>query len=319
MQSHLDPETVAYIVPFRDGDPGIGDCLKSIKKQLLGLKKEIIAVASGAIIPPFLSDDVKLICEPMPGAARARNKGLESTRARFVAFVDSDTLLSPEWTIRLHRRLQETHAGAAQGKIILESTDPSSLFGQFRRLQNIFHKEGLQNADFRLPVMNSAASYYDRSVTGPLRFNEDLIAVEDMELSWRLLDKRKVNFVYTGEAEARCRYFPESFFHFFRRNFRIGRGYSSLFEPSVREKELMLAQAWVIGELRAFFASPGLARLCRGISAIMFLIGMRYPAIRPQPVSPSSDEWRTIFYDDRIEKVQVSSGQRRSINFKGIL
>lgn len=96
---------VSVVVPVYNVAPFVGACLGSVLAQELpnGNSLEVIAVDDGstdgcaAILAAYARRDARLrvITQANAGLSAARNAGLDASRGRFIAFVDSDDELAP--------------------------------------------------------------------------------------------------------------------------------------------------------------------------------------------------------------------------------
>ncbi|OWK97107.1 hypothetical protein AP75_13000 [Kaistella haifensis DSM 19056] len=98
---------ISVIVPCYNVDPYIAECLESLLAQTYP-NFEVIIVDDGSTdatrdcIQPFLKDKrFKLFNQPNAGLSAARNTGLEAVQGEYIAFLDSDDMLHPEF-LRLH-------------------------------------------------------------------------------------------------------------------------------------------------------------------------------------------------------------------------
>jgi O-antigen biosynthesis protein len=97
--------TASVVVPTRNRPGQVRACLNS----LLALDHpdfEIVLVDNApsdsrtqSLVADEFADDrrVRYLCEPRPGASRARNLGAEHARGEVVAFTDDDAVVDPEW------------------------------------------------------------------------------------------------------------------------------------------------------------------------------------------------------------------------------
>ena len=95
----LPPPRVSVLLPVRDAEPFLGQCLDSLAAQTLP-DFEVVAVddgsrdASGALLAAAARRDPRLrvLTRPREGLVPALNRGLESCRAPYVARLDADDL-----------------------------------------------------------------------------------------------------------------------------------------------------------------------------------------------------------------------------------
>ena len=88
---------LSVIIPVYNKGDYLADCLRSIQAQTLR-DFEIVCVNNNStdcsmnVVKKFAEHDPRIIVaeEKIPGAAAARNKGLDLVRGQFVTFVDAD-------------------------------------------------------------------------------------------------------------------------------------------------------------------------------------------------------------------------------------
>lgn len=108
---------ISIIVPVYNVEPYIETCLNSILTQSLG-DFEVIVVNDGssdnslALCEHIASENpqVKIISQPNQGVSEARNTGISAASGRYIAFVDSDDWVEPEYLELLYRIAQEHDA-----------------------------------------------------------------------------------------------------------------------------------------------------------------------------------------------------------------
>jgi len=94
-------DLVSVVIPVYNAESCIGDTIKSIQAQSY-TNWEIIMVDDGSsdrsveIMKELVTDNISLIEAGKGSAAKARNKGIEAAKGRFIAFLDADDLWDPE-------------------------------------------------------------------------------------------------------------------------------------------------------------------------------------------------------------------------------
>jgi len=118
-QGPVDAPQVAIVVPFYNVVTYLSRCVDSLVAQTIPV--EIILVddgstdASGAIADWYAAkhDFVRVVHQPNRGQGSARNAGIAATRATFVAFVDSDDHVAPDYAKKLLAAIRRTQADIA--------------------------------------------------------------------------------------------------------------------------------------------------------------------------------------------------------------
>jgi glycosyltransferase involved in cell wall biosynthesis len=210
---------VSFIVPAQGRALIVDDTLDSILSQVTKFTYEIIVIVDNCE-QVKKNPNVKVIKSQKLNASIARNLGIREAKGTFLAFVDSDTILAPNWLETLILKLQSGPWIGCQGEIIVSAKKRGTLFSAFRDLSSVSSKNGLVLAEYPLPVLNSAACiYWNRK---EVIFNESISSAEDIELSWRLFTFTPGGFCYVRGALATSYFCPEAFAPFLMRNFRLG-------------------------------------------------------------------------------------------------
>lgn len=188
------PPRVAVIIPARNEQATIGQCLSSLACQRYAGPLEIIIVDDG-------SDDrtreivkerpeVKLLAAGGRGPSYARNLGMASTDAPVVAFTDADCICHPAWVQELVDTLiggRFTGAGGAQ-----RSPEQESRFG--RQVQEFLEAVGfvanyVTQAHQVIPTEHNPTcnvAYRREAVLAVGGFDEAMWPGEDCDLDHRL-------------------------------------------------------------------------------------------------------------------------------------
>ncbi len=93
---------ISVVVPFRNVEEYIGECVKALLSQTYPRdSSEIIMVENnstdGSAEIVRRHPRVRLLRESKPGAYAARNRGVAESRGAIVAFTDSDCAPEPDW------------------------------------------------------------------------------------------------------------------------------------------------------------------------------------------------------------------------------
>ncbi len=164
----------------------IGSILSSTFKDL-----EIILVddgstdGSGAICDSFAGEDrpIRVIHQSNAGASHARNKGLEAATGTFVAFVDSDDLVTP--------RMYEKLVSAAEPGFDIAFCDMFLRFQDCDVAQETFRLGPDRSQTLRNLLLSGIGGgpchmIVRRNLIGDLRFPEHIHSGEDLWFTLRL-------------------------------------------------------------------------------------------------------------------------------------
>ncbi len=188
----LHTPLISVIVPIYNVAAHVGACVQSILDQTLA-DFEVILIDDGAtdgsgdIAMATAQDDprVRLIRQENAGLGAARNTGLAAAAGTFIAFVDSDDTLMPDYLMRLWQTLEHTGgdwvACAIQSNEIAPS-DPSistsfhsAIHGQADLfMHGVPRRYGFDSwSDVVAHFPSAWNKLYRRSLIDGLRFDED--------------------------------------------------------------------------------------------------------------------------------------------------
>jgi glycosyltransferase involved in cell wall biosynthesis len=108
----MENPTVSVVVPVLNREQTIGNCIKSLVRQRLREKFEIIIVDNGSTdntvsIAMAFSDKVRLVRDFARGAYHARNSGVANSAGKLIAFTDSDCIANQDWLSLLVRPFKD--------------------------------------------------------------------------------------------------------------------------------------------------------------------------------------------------------------------
>lgn len=94
------PPDISFVVPARNEAAGIGVCVDALVRQGDSATVEVIVVDNGSTDDTAAianAHGARVVPEPRPGLAHARQAGLMAAHAPILVFVDADTLVPPGW------------------------------------------------------------------------------------------------------------------------------------------------------------------------------------------------------------------------------
>ena len=177
---------ISIIVPIYNVEPYLRRCVDSLLRQTYE-DFELILVddgspdGCGAICDAYAAADyrVRVIHKPNGGLSDARNAGMEMAEGQYIAFVDSDDWVAPEYLARLLAALEGSNADICECDVFrTEGENPASAAAQSPR--EVFHtaaalEQLVHDGVFRQHVWNKL---YRREVINHICFpkgktNED--------------------------------------------------------------------------------------------------------------------------------------------------
>ncbi len=102
---------VSFVIPARNEERFIGDCVDSLRLQSLDVPFEIIVVDNGstdATAAVASKHGARVVFEARAGLAYARQAGLDAARGRYLVYVDADSRLPASWTRDIIARFERS-------------------------------------------------------------------------------------------------------------------------------------------------------------------------------------------------------------------
>jgi cellulose synthase/poly-beta-1,6-N-acetylglucosamine synthase-like glycosyltransferase len=211
------------IVPARNAGRTLGTCLDALAAQRdVPGSWELIVVDDGS------SDDtaavaglfpLRLIRQPHRGAAAARNAGAAAARGGLLVFTDADCRPEPGWLAALAAPFADPGVSVAQGRL---ASDQRALVARFVQAE-YEEKEARMLGRAHVTFADTASAAYRAEVfRASGGFREDLGAVEDTELAFRLAAAGH-RLVMAPDALTYHRH-PADLLAYARRKLRFGAG-----------------------------------------------------------------------------------------------
>ncbi|MGE6630125.1 glycosyltransferase family 2 protein [Bacillus sp. NPDC077027] len=142
---------ISLLVAVYNTSQYVEKCLRSIAEQTFS-EIEVILVNDGStdhsadILEQFTKRDkrFRVIHQPNQGLGAVRNKGIEEAKGEYVAFIDSDDTLDPDYCMKLYERAMATDADVVVSDYFIQfeqsnRTLSTSMFGN----QKVGNKERL--------------------------------------------------------------------------------------------------------------------------------------------------------------------------------
>jgi len=172
----LRPADVAVVVPARNAEGMLAECLDSIVRQGPGELIVVDGLSTDRTLEIARSFGARILSDKGRGLPAARSIGARAASRRAVVLVDADVIL-PDGS--LEALLREFHEGGYTAlQAGLESESGSGYWGQALAEH---HRTGLSRQWFGL-----VATVFDRDALLTHGFDAAFESGEDIELRWRL-------------------------------------------------------------------------------------------------------------------------------------
>ena len=182
---------VSVIIPVRDREDTIERSMLSIlHARYPEGRREIVVVDNGStdrtaqLVRGF---PVRLVSEPRPGLSLARNRGIEESRGKILAFTDADCYVTTRWLEELVAGLRIEDAAAVTGEVVPYPPSTPAEHYSARRKPSIADWQRSQ-AEPWFCFMNTAVrrAAFDR--VGPFDPSFSGVGCEDVDFAWRFFD-----------------------------------------------------------------------------------------------------------------------------------
>lgn len=174
---------VSIIIPVYNAEKWLADCLQSALDQSVA-DIEVIAVDDGstdgslAILRAFADKDPRLkllVNEQNCGQAATRNRGIDSSTGRWLAFLDNDDRLAPEFCRVLLAEAESSGADIVKGRARIIELDGTIHETPLQSQRNIMRKSPLCFNDTWW-----TAIYRAEKIRGSIRHHKDANIAEDL-------------------------------------------------------------------------------------------------------------------------------------------
>jgi lipopolysaccharide/colanic/teichoic acid biosynthesis glycosyltransferase/glycosyltransferase involved in cell wall biosynthesis len=204
---------ISVIIPAKDAEKTIGECLKALVLQegmQLGLDYEVIVVDDGSndrtaeIADGF---SVQVLQQPHRGPAAARNAATKIAQGTILVFTDADCAPSPDWLKNLTQPFIDPQIVGVKGAYLTHQTALVPRFVQLEYEYKDARMRDFSSIDF---IDTFSAAYRKDIFMQNGGFDETFRnpAVEDIEFSFRLA-RKGYRMVFVPQATV---------FHFHDRN-----------------------------------------------------------------------------------------------------
>jgi len=214
---------VSIVVPVRDGEKTIRDCVEALlSSEHPEQRREIVVVDNGskdrtaAIVRAM---PVRYVHEARIGRSHARNRGVNESRGEIIAFTDADCIADPAWIPRLVEAFAPPEVSAVAGEIL--AATPRTGAQRFMAQ----HAPRWQSVVLRLPepFAITANVAFRRQVFGSVGlFDPEFVTAEDVDFGWRFF-AAGLNMVYAPGATVAHRLRP-TVWQLFRQQVGLGYG-----------------------------------------------------------------------------------------------
>ena len=126
---------ISVLIPVHNGAKYLPECLQSVREQTF-TDFEIICINDGStdrtleILRQWQQKEPRLhvITQPNAGVATTRNRLLQEAKGEYIAFVDADDKILPQYLEKLYQAATSTHADITRCCLINLSEDGSQFF-----------------------------------------------------------------------------------------------------------------------------------------------------------------------------------------------
>ena len=191
---------ISIIVPVYKAERFLNECIDSILAQTFP-DFELILVDDGspdscpALCDAAAAKDkrIRVIHKKNGGQSTARNAGLDAARGEWIAFVDSDDTITPDYCAKLYAAVQQTGAqiAACNYRQVDESGQPLKEQYLHVRAEVLDQKEALEHCTL-LPYMVVWNKLFHAAIFETLRFRENLIYEDTILMAQAIEQTEKV-------------------------------------------------------------------------------------------------------------------------------
>lgn len=197
----MSPPFVSIVVPARNAEPTVGECLESLMRvDYDPERREILVVENdssdrtGEIIREY---PVRRLFEPRRGPSAARNRGVEAAHGEIVAFTDADCVVTKRWLRELLRGFEAPDVWGVAGEIV--AYPPRTAAERYLARRKARWQAPALRATRPFAVTSNVA--FRRATFDRLGlFDTRLIKAQDKDFGWRFYADPELRLVYTPRA-----------------------------------------------------------------------------------------------------------------------
>ncbi len=227
-------DLISVIVPCYNIEKYLSFCLNSLAKQTY-TNFEVLCVDDGStdstasVIRTFCDNDgrFKLLPKENGGVSSARNYGIDNAKGEYIAFIDGDDYISPDFLMKLHAIITEHNADIARcnGRGVTSydyveptpDTEPYVVTRNKMEALSIFY-DNVFRGWYGDDAVSACMSLYSKNVLKNVRFSTLLKNAEDECFTQMVISEAekvvycgdKMYFYYRREGSASHRPIPES-------------------------------------------------------------------------------------------------------------
>lgn len=173
---------LTIIIPAYNSQEYLDKLLEVLGKQL-PTNCEVIVIDDGSKIPISVPKWVRLIRKENGGASSARNVGLDNAKGEYIAFIDSDDMVTDDYIERIMDALKDNHDYVYLSWETIGTGWNCKV--ELKSIEDTF-------PSFNLCVWNRI---YKRKNIGKIRFNETKLIAEDAQFIREVKEEGKKAFV----------------------------------------------------------------------------------------------------------------------------
>lgn len=188
---------ISVIIPVYNSEKYLYNTLKSLQRQTFE-DFEAVCVDDGSsddsprILEQFAAEDArfKIKRQKNAGGSAARNKGLELAKGKFIAFLDNDDILHPQYLEILHKNIMASDADISCCSYLRFAGEDDYIFTDFFAPTIDFISEQPFTDKFarkKKIEMLMWTKLYRRELFENIRFATDLPAINDILLNIEIL------------------------------------------------------------------------------------------------------------------------------------
>ena len=199
----MNSDLITVIVPVYNTEKYLSRCVNSIMSQTYK-NIEIILVDDGSPDgSPKLCDElancydnIRVIHQKNAGASVARNTGIENSRGKYLAFVDSDDYINSGMIQRLYQLINLHKADVAMLQYL--EVNEKTVIPQVKDVkEQIFMGKEVEKAFLSLKIESACVGLYSRKAIGSIRFPRGRTS-EDISFNFNIFRQIRC-FVYVPE------------------------------------------------------------------------------------------------------------------------
>jgi glycosyltransferase involved in cell wall biosynthesis len=196
-----EPPFVSVVVPARNAERTIGECLTSLVRAAYDSDRREILVVDNASTDRTAEiirrHPVRYLFEPRRGPSAARNRGIGAASGEIVVFTDADCVVTKDWLRGLVERFDSDDVWGVAGEIV--AYPPSTAAQHYLAKHKVLWQRPALSSSRPFAVTSNVA-FRKGTFERIGLFDPELVKAQDKDFGWRFFNAGDLKLAYSPGA-----------------------------------------------------------------------------------------------------------------------